>query len=237
MPCSAGRRARSRSLHGVGGDLSDHSVDHHRQPKAALAFADRMAAEPVFGEHRTSISTALYAAEKMIDENNIASHRRVIDASGSGPTTTVEDARDFVVKQGIIINGLPIMLEQGNANRRGMDVDHLDRYYKGCVIGGTGSFISPVFSLQQLAATIRKKLVLEIAGRELPGAAPVQYGAAKPQPGQAALVPAQLKLPTEKQDCLAGKKRMRGGGYGGFPGFQSPTDDSAAAFFSLRKTK
>src|SRR5262249_9762532 len=52
--------------------------------KAALAFADRMAAEPVFGEHRTSISTALYAAEKLIDENNIASHRRVIDVSGDG---------------------------------------------------------------------------------------------------------------------------------------------------------
>ncbi|HVY89447.1 MAG TPA: DUF1194 domain-containing protein [Hyphomonadaceae bacterium] len=198
--------------------------------KAAHAFADRLAAEPVFGERRTSISTALYGAEKLIDQNNIASHRRVIDVSGDGANNygpPVEEARDFVVKQGIIVNGLPIMLEQdrgGPYGGRGIDIDHLDRYYKGCVIGGAGAFIAPVFSLQQLAATIRKKLVLEIAGRELPDAAPVQYGEARPASGQAGVIPAQLKLPTEKQDCLAGEKRMQRGFYGGggFPNFPGP---------------
>jgi Protein of unknown function (DUF1194) len=200
--------------------------------KASLAFADRLAAEPVFGERRTSISTALYAAEKLITQNDLASHRQVIDVSGDGANNygpPVEEARDFVVGKHIIINGLPIMLEQGQASQfgggyggRGIDVDHLDRYYKGCVIGGTGAFIAPVFSLQQLAATIRKKLVLEIAGRDppevTPGTAPVQFAQTPPSIGRPALIPAQLKLPSEKQDCLAGEKmRMqRDGGYGGF---------------------
>jgi hypothetical protein len=134
-------------------------------------------------------------------------------ANNAGPL--VEPVRDEVVKRGIVINGLPIML---NKPKEFYDIDHLDRYYKHCVIGGPAAFIAPVFDLKQLAATIRKKLVLEIAGIEIePGTAPVQFAESKPPAGPG-IVKAQLKLPTEKTDCTIGE-RVWGGSRGGFGGF------------------
>lgn len=179
--------------------------------KAAHDFADRLAAEDVFGEQRTSISTALIKATELIEGNDIASHRQVIDVSGDGANNAgppVEAVRDEVVKRGISINGLPIML---NKPREFYDIDHLDRYYKHCVIGGDSAFIAPVFDLKHLAATIRKKLVMEIAGLDVaPEAAPIQF-AERDEPG---ITRVQLKLPAEKTDCQIGEKVWGGGGYG-----------------------
>jgi hypothetical protein len=123
----------------------------------------------------------------------------------------VAPVRDIVVKDGIIINGLPIML---NKPKEFYDIDHLDRYYKDCVIGGIGAFIAPVFDLRHLPATIRKKLVLEIASIEIePDMAPIQYAEAADAPG---LYRAQLRLPAEKTDCTIGEQVWGGGrGYGG----------------------
>ena len=186
--------------------------------KAAHDFADRLENEPIFGEQRTSISTALYAAKDYILNNNISSHRQVIDVSGDGANNAgrlVEEARDDVVKAGIVINGLPIML---NKPREFYDIDHLDRYYKHCVIGGDAAFIAPVFDLRHLSSTIRKKLVMEIASLDVePDMAPIQFAE---QPG---LYRAQLKLPTEKTDCTIGEKVWGGGrGYYGGGGRRRP---------------
>ncbi len=192
---------------------------------AASTFADRMAAEPIYGERRTSISTALYEAERLIRENDITSHRQVIDISGDGANNaggSVEEARDFVLKRKININGLPILLHAdgnggfasggGGFGGPGIDIPHLDRYYKHCVIGGDGAFIAPVFDLKHLSATIRKKLVLEIASLEVaPETAPIQYADA---PG---VTRVQLKLPAEKSDCFAGEKARALREGGGFP--------------------
>src|SRR5690606_20507422 len=132
------------------------------------------------GEQRTSISTALIRATQLIEQNDIASHRQVIDVSGDGANNAgplIEPVRDEVVKRGITINGLPIML---NKPREFYDIDHLDRYYKHCVIGGESAFIAPVFDLKHLASTIRKKLVMEIAGIEVaPETAPIQFADAE----------------------------------------------------------
>ena len=184
-------------------------------PKAAHDFAERLANEPIFGEQRTSISTALLAAQDYILNNNITSTRQVIDVSGDGANNAgrlVEPVRDAVVKSGIVINGLPIML---NKPKEFYDIDHLDRYYKHCVIGGAAAFIAPVFDLRHLSSTIRKKLVMEIASLEVePDMAPIQFAE---QPG---IVRAQLKLPTEKTDCTIGEKVWGGRGYyGGFRDF------------------
>jgi|JI6StandDraft_1071083.scaffolds.fasta_scaffold00089_38 hypothetical protein len=185
--------------------------------EAAHAFADRLEKEPIYGEQRTSISTALLAAQEYIRSNNIASHKQVIDVSGDGANNAgmlVEPVRDELVKNGIIINGLPIML---NKPKEFYDIDHLDRYYKQCVIGGVGAFIAPVFDLRHLPATIRKKLVMEIASIEIePDMAPIQFAEAPAQPG-GEFYRAQLKLPTEKVDCTIGEQVWGGGrGYGGY---------------------
>src|SRR4030095_1010707 len=115
---------------------------------------------PIYGEQRTSISNALITATKLIEGNDIASHRQAIDVSGDGANNggpQGDRVRYEVVKRGIPINGLPIMLEKP---KEFYDIDHLDRYYKHCVIGGPAAFIAPVFELKQLGATIREKLVL-----------------------------------------------------------------------------
>ncbi|MBP9235059.1 MAG: DUF1194 domain-containing protein, partial [Hyphomonadaceae bacterium] len=65
--------------------------------KAAHDFADRLAKEPIFGEQRTSISTALLAAQDYLLNNNVTSHRQVIDVSGDGANSAgplVEPVRD-----------------------------------------------------------------------------------------------------------------------------------------------
>jgi len=186
---------------------------------AAHAFADRLAEEQIRGERRTSISTALYAAADLIDRNDIIAFRRAIDVSGDGANNAgppVEDARGYVLERDITINGLPILLNKpGQGFGNGYDIEHLDRYYKHCVIGGEGAFIAPVYDLKHLASTIRKKLVMEIAGLDIePGAAPIQFAEAPPVPGEPVLTRVQLKLPTEKSDCLSGEKaRMRRDGF------------------------
>jgi hypothetical protein len=72
--------------------------------------------------------------------------------------TAVEPARDALLVQGVVINGLPIMIRPSPSGVG------LDRYYSACVIGGPGAFVLPVDAPDQLAEAIRRKLILEIAG-------------------------------------------------------------------------
>jgi hypothetical protein len=185
-------------------------------PAAAHAFADRLANEPVISEQRTSISNALLASTLLLQQSNFTTHRDVIDVSGDGANNTgpqVDKTRDEVLKQGIVINGLPIMIRPPT---QFYDIEHLDRYYKDCVVGGQGAFMAPVFDLKQLAATIRKKLVMEIAGLELKDGGPaIQFGDASMPYGGIQQV--QLKLPTGKYNCLAGEEAVGGGRYYRYP--------------------
>ncbi len=162
--------------------------------KAAHNFADRLEKEPIFGEQRTSISTALMKATELIEGNDIASHRQVIDVSGDGANNAgplVEPVRDEVVKRGIVINGLPIMLKAPTSSM--FDIAELDRYYAHCVIGGTGSFLVPVRELAEFKLAIRRKLLLEISGLQPP----------------ARIVPVQ-NVQEDGFDCLTGEKLWRG---------------------------
>jgi hypothetical protein len=81
----------------------------------------------------------------------------VIDISGDGSNNRgrpAEMARDEAVKQGVVINGLPILTLEPD----------LDSYYRNSVIGGPGSFVVPVHSYEAFADAILNKLVNEIAG-------------------------------------------------------------------------
>lgn len=140
----------------------------------ALRFADALEDRPIYPERRTSISSALLTAADLIETNNYDGVKKVIDISGDGPNNTggpVEMARDTVADRGIVINGLPIML---NDATEWYDIPNLDEYYEDCVIAGPGSFIAPVHNITELAATIRGKLVLEIAGMP-PRMIPTQF--------------------------------------------------------------
>ena len=118
---------------------------------------------------RTSISGALTFAGDLLAESNFRGVRRVIDISGDGPNNeglAVDAVRDVVVARKIIINGLPVMAN--GADLMPYDVAELDTYYRQCVIGGPGSFVLPVVSWAQFPEALRRKLLLELAGRRLP---------------------------------------------------------------------
>jgi uncharacterized protein DUF1194 len=171
---------------------------------ASRADAERLAAQlsahPPASARRTSISGALEFGSDLFAESGFLGTKRVIDISGDGPNNQgapVDIARDAVVKQGIIINGLPLMTRGGGFGGA-YDVNNLDRYYSDCVIGGPGSFMIPVNDWTQFPEAIRRKLVLELAGsassqlaREEAGHPPVVFAQDRPA------------------DCLVGEKMWR----------------------------
>jgi hypothetical protein len=162
-------------------------------PRAAGAFADRLEKQPITRERWTSISGALQFARSLLDKSNARGDRRVIDISGDGPNNAgppVQIARAALLADGVVINGLPIILKIGSPGF--FDLPDLDRYYASCVIGGPGAFMVPVKSLAELKEAIRRKLLLEISG--LAGPAPI--------------VPTQ-STPPPAYDCLIGERQWQ----------------------------
>jgi Protein of unknown function (DUF1194) len=158
----------------------------------AVAFAEALAAQPLRTIRGTSISGALRFAGSLFAANGFEGFRQVIDVSGDGPNSSgppVVPARDATLAQGIIINGLPIILRQPSYTF--YSIPDLDLYYADCVIGGPGSFMLPVDDPRQLADAIRQKLVLEIAG----------------MPPR--LLPAAATATGPRIDCLIGEKLRR----------------------------
>lgn len=130
----------------------------------AEAMADELARAPYARIRGTSISGGLMFAAGLFDANGYEGVRRVIDVSGDGPNNMglpVVPSRDSVLQRGIVINGLPIMVRPSGGFG---SIAELDIYYEDCVIGGPGSFVLPVLSLDDITEAIRRKLVLEIAG-------------------------------------------------------------------------
>jgi hypothetical protein len=157
-------------------------------PAAAKAFAAELAKAPIQRFRGTSISNGLVFVAPQFDHNGYKATRRVIDVSGDGPNNMgipIELARAPIIDAGITINGLPIMIKRTDGFA---SIADLDAYYEDCVIGGFGAFLVVVRSADQFAEAIRRKLVLEIAGRE-------------PQ-----VIPAAATANGTRMDCLIGEK-------------------------------
>lgn len=151
--------------------------------ESAEAFAALLDREPLEIGRGTSISAAIAFGSALFDDNGYDGERQVIDVSGDGPNNyggPVASARDAAVAEGIVINGLPVVI------RPSPIVKDIVQYYSDCVIGGPGSFVLPVRSAEEFAVAIRRKLILEVAG------------------GPAArFIPVAASGPT---DCLIGEK-------------------------------
>lgn len=151
---------------------------------SAKAFADTLVVQPLRRAFRTSISEAVAFSTDLLERNGYEAVRRVIDVSGDGPNNQgrlVTFARDRAIGRGITINGLPLLLKR-SANSY-FDIPDLDRYYATCVIGGDGAFYEPVREIEAFGEAVRRKLVLEIAGRRplVPHVVPAE-AAATPDP-------------------------------------------------------
>ncbi len=157
-------------------------------PETAEAFAAALESRPLSRIRGTSISGALDYAVEMFEDNGFEGWRKVVDVSGDGPNNRgrpVTDARDAALARGVAINGLPILLRPSRAS------GDLAGYYRACVIGGPGAFVLPVRARDEFEQAIRRKLVLEVAGRAPPPfATPAQY-------------------PPNGEDCLVGERLRR----------------------------
>jgi hypothetical protein len=161
-------------------------------------FADALARAPLLVDNRTSISGGLQFAAGAFNFSGVQSDRRTIDVSGDGANNegpALPPVREYVLKQGININGLPLLLDPSPTIGPYGRVS-LSDYYEDCVIGGPGSFVIPVLKITDIAPAIRRKLILEIA------AVP---------PADPALVPVSALSERPRIDCVLAEA-LRGGG-------------------------
>ena len=148
---------------------------------SAEAFAAELSTRPIRRISFTSITEVLLFGARLFHANSFDGLRRVIDVSGDGPNNSgapVPLARNLLVREGVVIDGLPIMLER-SGQPDSFPFPDLDLYYESCVIGGEGAFVVQVTDARQFAQAIRHKLVLEITGDKLTEARgralPVRY--------------------------------------------------------------
>jgi hypothetical protein len=130
---------------------------------SAEALAARIAAAPrQLFRGGTSLSGVIDYALPLFDRAPFPGTRRVIDISGDGANNAgrpAAAARDEAVAAGITINGLPIL---------NIEPD-LDGFYRDEVIGGPGAFMIAISTYDQFAAAILRKLITEIAARDVRG--------------------------------------------------------------------
>lgn len=174
-----------------------------RDARSAHAFAAELTKTPPRTAARTAIGDAIANGVPLFDRNDIEGTRRVIDVSGDGPNNwgqEVAPARDMAVAAGITINGLPIVNDRPSPFGWPPMAD-LDLYYRRCVIGGPGAFVVVANSFQSFATAVRKKLILEIAGRTPPS----RFGAST----ASLLQRVQSSAPRVEPSCNIGEQRWR----------------------------
>jgi hypothetical protein len=167
-------------------------------PETARSVADRLSEAPYRRARRTSISGAIDEAMRMFETSNFKGLRRIIDVSGDGANNDgrpVAAARDDAVRQGVVVNGLPVLVRPSSWGFA--DIANLDEYYEDCVIGGPGSFSIPIRSHDDFLHATRTKLVQEIAH-----APPARFEAPRDM-----IVRTQRREP--RVDCMVGERMWR----------------------------
>ena len=148
------------------------------------SFARALEAQPTSRMTRTSISSALMFGARYMRDSAYVGARRVIDMSGDGSNNdgpSMSLARATIAQAGIVVNGLPLLIDRVAGQTRPGEVG-LEEYYEACVLAGTGAFMIPVRSMDGFRDALKTKLILEIAGlwpdpsdaRVLPASGPAQ---------------------------------------------------------------
>jgi hypothetical protein len=144
-----------------------------RDEASARAFVDKLQLAPRSFYGRTAISAGIDLAVQTLAHSGLTAERQVIDVCGDGTNNAGRDvsaARDDAVAAGITINGLTII----NDHPMSWTFAHvqppggLDNYYRQNVTGGVGSFVVSVHDFKVFGEAMVKKLISEIASRDLP---------------------------------------------------------------------
>jgi hypothetical protein len=152
-----------------GGPASQHTIVDWtviRDASSAAAFAEALVTRPRAAWGYNSISAAIDYSVHKLETNAQEGIRRVIDVSGDGPNIggrSIHAARDEAVAKGIVINGLVIQRPGGQPRIVGNRP--LSLVYEQDVIGGPTSFVMIADERLSFADAVRRKMVLEIAGR------------------------------------------------------------------------
>lgn len=131
---------------------------------AIRRFAEKLSEAPRQSQSWTAVGAALAFSAQRYESSGYVSKRRVIDVSGDGRTNDgppAELVRDKLVGQGIVINGLPVMMNRTNFGRPPDLL--LDKYYEENVIGGMGSFMIVAATFDDFGKAVRNKLIREIS--------------------------------------------------------------------------
>ena len=137
-------------------------------PGPARKFGDQLLELPRSFADRTSISGGIEFSFAQFKEAPFEAPRRTIDVSGDGTNNAGRDvklARDEVLAQGVVINGLVILSDRPvpwNAEHTNPP-GGLEKYYQDNVIGGPGAFVLVAENFQSFGRAIVKKLIAEIA--------------------------------------------------------------------------
>lgn len=134
---------------------------------SARAFGERLLAAPRRARGSNAIGAALLRGLALIEENGFDGGRKVIDLSAdsswnpSGPS--IATARDAVLGADVVINGLAILCRNGCSGRPRSG--NLEAEFQDQLVGGPGAFVVTADSDLSFAQAVRRKLILEIAGR------------------------------------------------------------------------
>ena len=139
--------------------------------ESAAAFVKELHEAPRRARGPNAIGSALAAAHLLIRSNDFEGTRKVIDFSGdsawSGGGVPIMEARAAIFADEIVINGLAILCRDCISGRPvGYD---LEGAFASFIVGGPGSFVVTADSDTKFAEAVRRKLLLEIAGKVPPG--------------------------------------------------------------------
>ncbi|MBA2124645.1 tRNA delta(2)-isopentenylpyrophosphate transferase [Hyphomicrobium methylovorum] len=145
----------------------------------ALAAAQRVRNLPHQGGEFTCMTRMLRSVnDKIVPQIPAKASRIIVDVSGDGPDNCnadepIEAVRDELVKNGVTINGLPVLLDTpeigpllGKAEPGGPHP--LETWYRQHVMAGAGSFVLPAQGYGDFERAIRQKFVIEVSGVEAP---------------------------------------------------------------------
>lgn len=135
--------------------------------RSAGAFAQALLEPPRRAYGMNAIGSAIAFAHDLIDTNAIEAPRRVIDISADSAASwggvPIPEARAAALAAGIVINGLAITCRQCSGRPVGYDVEQA---FAERIIGGPASFVVTADGDASFAEAVRRKLILEIAGRQ-----------------------------------------------------------------------
>lgn len=143
-----------------------------RDAAGARALADRIAAQPRSFSGRTAIGAGILAAEHDLAASPFHDARQVIDVCGDGTNNSgpdVTEVRDAAVAAGITVNGLTIINDHpvSYMHAHTQPPGGLTNYYREHVVGGPGSFVLEVHDFASFGKAMTRKLVDEIAARQI----------------------------------------------------------------------